>query len=42
MLAFALVMFATVWAWINFTWFALTFDTDDWLYRMLAMVQMGG
>lgn len=41
-LAFGFVMFAVVWAWINFTWFASAYDTNDWLYRVLAMVQMGG
>lgn len=24
------------------TWFATSFDTDDWLYRVLTIVQMGG
>jgi len=27
---------------MNFTWFASAFDTDDWLYRVLTIVQMGG
>ena len=27
---------------INFTWFASAFDTDDWLQRVLTMVQMVG
>ena len=27
---------------MNFTWFASSFDTDDVLYRLLTMVQMGG
>ena len=40
--AFMMTMFATVLAWINFTWFASAFDTDDWLYRILTMVQMIG
>ena len=30
------------WAWINFTWFATSFDTDDWLYRVMTFVQMAG
>ncbi|MBW4042661.1 MAG: low temperature requirement protein A [Acidobacteria bacterium] len=34
--------FAVWWAWVNFTWFASAFDTDDWLYRVLTIVQMGG
>lgn len=35
-------MFAVCWAWINFTWFASAFDTDDWVYRVATMVQMFG
>ena len=30
------------WAWINFTWFASAFDTNDWFQRALTMVQMVG
>ena len=40
--AFVFVMFAVVWAWINVSWFASAFDNDDWLYRVLTMVQMTG
>ena len=40
--AFAFGMFAIVWAWINFTWFASAYDTDDWYYRLTTMVQMIG
>ncbi len=40
--AFAFVMFAVIWAWINFSWFASAFDTDDWFYRVTTMVQMVG
>ena len=39
---FSLAMFAVVWAWINFTWFASAYDTDDWLYRVTTMVQIIG
>lgn len=39
---FAMVFFAIWWAWMNFTWFATSFDTDDWLYRVLTIVQMSG
>ncbi|MFD7310562.1 low temperature requirement protein A [Promicromonospora sp. NPDC059942] len=39
---FAFSMFAICWAWINFTWFASAFDTDDWFYRVTTMVQMIG
>ena len=39
---FAFVMFASAWAWINFSWFASAYDTDDWFYRLCTMVQMTG
>ena len=42
LLGYALVFFAIWWAWMNFTWFATSFDTDDWLYRVLTVVQMAG
>ncbi|MDP3949167.1 low temperature requirement protein A [Microbacterium sp.] len=40
--SYAMVFFAIWWAWMNFTWFATSYDTDDWLYRVLTFVQMGG
>ncbi|MFI6792935.1 low temperature requirement protein A [Nonomuraea sp. NPDC050383] len=39
---FLQVFFAIWWAWMNFTWFASSYDTDDVPYRLLTMVQMGG
>lgn len=39
---FLFASFATIWAWINFSWFASAFDTDDWVFRVVTMVQMGG
>lgn len=39
---YLMVFFAIWWAWMNFTWFASAFDTDDWLYRVLTILQMGG
>src|SRR4051794_2895087 len=39
---FAFAAFAITWAWINFSWFASAYDTDDWVYRLTTMVQMGG
>jgi low temperature requirement protein LtrA len=39
---YGLVFFGIWWAWMNFTWFATSFDTDDWLYRVLTIVQMAG
>ena len=40
--AFAFCAFAIIWAWINFSWFASAYDTDDWVYRLMTMVQMVG
>jgi low temperature requirement protein LtrA len=42
LLAFGFAMFAICWAWINFSWFASAYDTDDWFYRITTMVQMIG
>ncbi|WP_240340201.1 low temperature requirement protein A [Nocardioides sp. SYSU D00038] len=39
---FLFATFAVSWAWINFTWFASAYDTDDWVYRLTTMVQMAG
>ncbi|HMH59371.1 MAG TPA: low temperature requirement protein A [Galbitalea sp.] len=39
---FVMVFFAIWWAWMNFTWFASAYDTDDVLYRLLTLVQMAG
>ncbi|ROP56671.1 MULTISPECIES: low temperature requirement protein A [unclassified Rathayibacter] len=41
-LPFAMVFFAIWWAWMNFTWFASGYDTDDVPYRLLTLAQMGG
>lgn len=42
LVSYALIFFAIWWAWMNFTWFATSFGTDDWLYRLLTIVQMAG
>jgi len=42
LLAYAAVFFAIWWAWMNFSWFATSFATDDWLYRGLTFLQMSG
>jgi low temperature requirement protein LtrA len=42
LVTYGLVFFGIWWAWMNFTWFATSFDTDDWLYRVLTVVQMAG
>jgi low temperature requirement protein LtrA len=39
---FVFATFGISWAWINFTWFASAYDTDDWLYRLTTMLQMVG
>ncbi|WP_285487761.1 low temperature requirement protein A [Amycolatopsis taiwanensis] len=42
LVGYASVFFAIWWAWMNFTWFASAYDTDDVPYRLLTLVQMGG
>src|ERR1700704_367041 len=42
LIGFALVFFAIWWAWMNFTWFASAYDTDDALYRVAVLVVMTG
>jgi low temperature requirement protein LtrA len=42
LLGFGFATFAITWAWINFSWFASAYDTDDWVYRLTTMVQMVG
>jgi low temperature requirement protein LtrA len=42
LVAFVFATFAVCLAWINFTWFASAYDTDDWVYRLMTMVQMVG
>jgi low temperature requirement protein LtrA len=39
---FLQVFFAIWWAWMNFTWFGSSYDTDDATSRVLTLVQMGG
>ncbi len=39
---FAFAVFAVTWAWINYSWFASAYDTDDWVFRLATMVQMIG
>jgi low temperature requirement protein LtrA len=36
------VFFAVWWAWMNFTWFASAYDTDDGVYRLTTLVQIAG
>jgi low temperature requirement protein LtrA len=39
---YATVFFAIWWAWMNFTWFASAYDTDDIAYRLTTLVQIAG
>lgn len=40
--SYAVVFFGIWWAWMNFTWFASAYDTDDVPYRLLVLVQIAG
>jgi low temperature requirement protein LtrA len=42
LLGYPLVFFGIWWAWMNFTWFASAYDTDDALYRLMVFVQVAG
>jgi low temperature requirement protein LtrA len=42
LLGYPLVFFGIWWAWMNFTWFASAYDTDDAAYRIAVLVQMVG
>ena len=42
LLGFGFASFGICWAWINFAWFASAYDTDDWIFRVVTMVQMIG
>lgn len=40
--AYLTVFFSVWWAWMNFTWFASAYDTDDVAYRLTTLVQIAG
>jgi low temperature requirement protein LtrA len=40
--SYLMVFFAIWWAWMNFTWFASAYDTDDDVYRLTTFVQIAG
>jgi low temperature requirement protein LtrA len=42
LLGYSMVFFAIWWAWMNFTWFASAYDTDDLPYRLAVFVQITG
>ncbi|MEO3770320.1 low temperature requirement protein A [Micromonospora sp. B9E7] len=39
---YLMVFFAIWWSWMNFTWFASAYDTDDDVYRITTLVQIAG
>jgi len=39
---FGFAVFAVAWAWVNSSWFASAYDTDDWVMRLATMGQMVG
>ena len=42
LIAYFIVFFGVWWPWVNFTWFASAYDTDDVPYRLLTFVQIAG
>jgi len=40
--SYVVLFFAIWWPWMNFTWFASAYDTDDVQYRLLTFVQIAG
>jgi low temperature requirement protein LtrA len=42
LVGFPMVFFGVWWAWMNFTWFASAYDTDDAAYRLAVLVQISG
>jgi low temperature requirement protein LtrA len=42
LVGYLMVFFAIWWAWMNFTWFASAYDTDDTAYRLATLVQIAG
>lgn len=41
-MGFIFAMTAILVSWINYSWFASAFDTDDWFHRTCTMIQMVG
>jgi low temperature requirement protein LtrA len=41
-ISYITIFFTIWWAWMNFTWFASAYDTDDVAYRLLTLLQIGG
>jgi low temperature requirement protein LtrA len=40
--SYVFVFFGIWWPWMNFTWFASAYDTDDVQYRLITFVQIAG
>jgi low temperature requirement protein LtrA len=40
--SYCLIFYGLWWAWMNSTWFASAYDTDDVPYRLLTLLQMAG
>ena len=42
LVVYIFIFFGVWWPWVNFTWFASAYDTDDVPYRLLTFVQIVG
>src|SRR5262245_19442391 len=42
LVGYIMSLFAIWWAWMNFTWFASAYDSDDVWYRLAVFVQITG
>jgi low temperature requirement protein LtrA len=42
LVGYIMAFFAIWWAWMNFTWFASAYDSDDVWYRIAVLVQITG
>jgi low temperature requirement protein LtrA len=42
LVGYAMVFFAIWWAWVNYSWFASAYDSDDIVFRLLTFVVMTG
>jgi low temperature requirement protein LtrA len=42
LVVYLMVFFGIWWSWMNFSWFASAYDTDDVPYRLLTLLQMAG
>jgi len=42
LVGFGFAVFAVSWAWISYSWWASSYDEDDWVCRLATMVQMVG